>query len=100
MEKSFKISTNKIEFLVNKFQKYVHTKINNPHLLFFCKLTNLTISIFKTKTILLQGNQEEIDQFVKKYLNNIDSKQKTPAPVRDAGAFEIHIFNYASLLTA
>lgn len=60
MEKSFKISSKQIEKLISKFKKYAHRTIDNPHLLFFCKLNNITLSIFKTKTLLLQGNEEEI----------------------------------------
>lgn len=69
MEKSFKISSNQIEKLINKFKKYAHRTINNPHLLFFVKLNNITLSIFKTKSLLLQGNKKEIDQFIKENFN-------------------------------
>lgn len=61
-----KISKAQIKYIDLVFKRYKETNLKNPNLLALYKLKDLTISIFKNGTLLLQGQQSAIDSFWKK----------------------------------
>lgn len=72
---SFKISTKKINKLIIKYN--FEKKINQNYTFYYKKIKNITISIYKTKKILLQGNTKEISFFLKKeeLINSISNQE-------------------------
>ena len=66
---SKKISSWEEKKIVGSFTESIKRNKKNKYLKFFYRQNELTISLFTNNTLLLQGNQKEIEKFKRDFLN-------------------------------
>ncbi|MDR2461726.1 MAG: ribonuclease HIII [Mycoplasmataceae bacterium] len=74
---SKKITEKEVNFIFNKYKKNIVTPAPNKFIKYFFKLDNLTISIFNTNVLLIQGKNSE------NFLNNNIKKSNTNNIIND-----------------